>query len=488
MSGKYRLAAGAGGDRTFSVNDSNSDLQDRDFHYLFGEKLENTYDPAIYSAYQLDIEGDITPDTQFYTEMVADPWSYVGHTSEIEIKDSNPASVGKARVQQRYWGPNNSTAVTESIRASDRNILGLRELEAHGGNTQSFNMAGHPDFFGNYVVPEQDIDYEFRPMRKLWVDHEGDIWHLRVFALADHNQAMVTDDPLTLSGLKDYWQHSAWVNEWKPIQIFTNNTDGRSIRRGYYDVDEAFAARHSDGQYLTLLRGTAFEADFGRTYVGAMIASKFGMWDDYTELNNVPGVVRLKHQVTPQWMVGGLYGYRVGMIDREPDAYNQVISVDTRYQFNETDYAYAQAAGSRNEIDRLSSFDSAHEGQSYRVGWVKNVVSDGGATTKFHADAAWMDTTFQPTLSRYGDLKHDEFWGKHITFTEFSHDLEPFKIGTGLDRGTYVGRLTIRSEVPQWGVENLFDARHVRQTDSNSFIEHVMRDEFSYQIDRKSVV
>ena len=80
MSGSYRLAAGVGND--FILNDSNSDLQERNFRYVFGERLNNTFDPAVYDKFLLNVDFSPADPVNFYTQFVADPWSWVGTTGE----------------------------------------------------------------------------------------------------------------------------------------------------------------------------------------------------------------------------------------------------------------------------------------------------------------------------------------------------------------------------------------------------------------------
>ncbi|MCA9395620.1 MAG: hypothetical protein KC649_00500, partial [Candidatus Omnitrophica bacterium] len=174
VSGTYRLAAGVGRNRTFSVNDANSDLDDRDFHFLFGDRRENTYNPNIYSQYKLDIDSQINKSTSFYAQLVADPWSYVGKTSEIVVRDQ--ANSDNLRFQLKYWGPNNST-VPVSFRTPNRGAVSFGDLQADSGYTtptqvRSFDFGV---FQAVWDIPAQEIDYEFRPLRKMWVDVEGDI-------------------------------------------------------------------------------------------------------------------------------------------------------------------------------------------------------------------------------------------------------------------------------------------------------------------------
>lgn len=488
VTGRYRMAAGVGRNRTFSINDSNPDLQDRDYHYLFGERLNNTFDPAIYSQYQVDVESELSKNLLFYTQISADPWSYVGHTGEQTIKDSNVLSQGRVTYVHKYWGPNNSN-IPQSLRASNRDILGIPENEIDSGHTEYIKTSGHHDFFSTYEFPEQDIDFEFRPIRKGWIDYKEDTWKFRFFPLADQNQAMTTDDPLGLSNTKDFWQNSAWLDQWVPHQLFVDNTPGnntrRAIRRGHYSDEESFYAKDSAGNYLTLLRGMAYEYDNGQTYLGAMVASRFGLWDQYSDFNNVPAVIRGKHFLTQNWMIGGLYTYRAGLVDGEVDALNQVFSFDSKYFLDKGTFLYGQVATSVNSLDRLSEFESDHQGQAYRTGFEWLVPHHESSTTTIRGNFSWMDTKFQPTLSNYSSLRDDEFWGNYITFTEIPHAVEPFKIGSGLDRGRYVARLNAETIAPEFRVANLFDMRHVRRTDSNSFVEHVFRDEFVYNVTPK---
>ena len=490
-SGHYRVGMGGGRSRTFSFNDADADLQDRDGHYLFGERLNNTYDPAIFSSYRLDVDADVTDRVSAYGEIVADPWSYVGTTGDVRIPEAT-SGLDSAVINLKYFGSNNST-IGEIYRADFRNFVSTPfSVEANDGYTTPFTMNGISDLGLRYDVPALELDYEFRPLRKLWVDYQADDWHMRVFALAGQDQVMTTDDPLGLSNTKDFWQPSPWTAKWVPLKRFadfgTTDVNG-SIARGHYSDIEAFNAKTSYGEYLSLLRGVSMEADLGRAYAGGMIAAPFTPWDGYDEVNNLPGVFRVKHQVTPRWMVGGLYGFRVGLIDNEPDAYNQVISLDTSYALDPNVKVYGQMAGSRDEIDRLGQgnrrspdgFKSDVEGLAYKGG-VEADFDHAEGHSNFKADATWMDSDFRPHLSQYKALKDDNFWGRHMTFHEYSGDLEYFRLGTGADIGRTALRGTLRTDMMDKRLKNLFDVRHVRTTDKMSFIENVMRDEISYQL------
>ena len=51
-----------------------------------------------------------------------------------------------------------------------------------------------------------------------------------------------------------------------------------------------------------------------------------------------------------------------------------------------------------------------------------------------------------------------------------------------MERGRYVGRLTVETHSKHLGLDHLFDIRHVRDPDSNSFVENVLRSELDYRI------
>src|SRR3989338_4957013 len=304
MSGRYRLAAGMG--RDFILNDSNADLQERNFRYLFGEHLNNTFDPAIYDQVLLNL--DFLPADKFdiYTQLVADPWSLVGTTGEQIIRNQNGTST--IRPNLKYFGAFNGV-LNETYRSNTGDSLATPLTKVHDGHTTRFSVPGFTDFCSTYTFPELDIDYEFRPIRKLWMDYNEVQWHLRVFALADQNQALTTDDPLELSNHKDYWQQSPWLYQYKPIQFFTD----RSIRRGHYDDSLSFLARDSEGNRLVLLRGASLEANLGKTYIASTVAAPFTPWDEeFFSADNVPGAVRIKHKISEKMMVGGTYTFRTG--------------------------------------------------------------------------------------------------------------------------------------------------------------------------------
>ena len=489
MDGRYRLAAAADSEKTFIFNDANADLQERNFRYLFGERLNNTFDPAIYDQLLLNVNFDPKERWNVYTQIVADPWSYVGTTGE-QVQSSDPNRAIVMRYNLKYFGAFNST-LNEVYRNNIADSYAFPLIKIHEGDTTPTRVEGFDDFDGlsgnghgiPFTIPQLDIDYEFRPIRKLWVDYTADDWHARVFALADEKQALWTDDPLELSNHKDYWQQSPWLYQYTPIMFFT---DG-SVKRGQYSDALSFLARDSEGNRLVLLRGASIEADLDRTYFVATVAAPFTPWDEkYFAADNIPGAVRLKHQVTDRLMMGGTYTFRTGLIDNSVADLNQVLGIDGKYNFNENVTGKAEVAGSYRERDKMTNqaLTSSTDGFAYKM-----VLESHTARKKFlpgltdlEGSFTQMDINFEPSLSRYTNTRDDHYWGNHLTFKEYSPDLEHFRIGDGVDVNRRVYHLRWKETLNKGRIVNLADLRQVRKTSDNSYKESVVRDELTLRV------
>ncbi len=477
MSGHYRLAMGVDSEDVI-VNDANADLQERNFRYLFGERLNNTYDPAIYQQYLLNIDFSPREKFDFYAQLVADPWSWVGTTGEQEIRN-NGDGASVMRPNFKYFGASNSV-LNEIYRTNVGDAIATPLTKVHDGHMTSFSVPGFTDFSTRYNVPEIDVDFEFRPVRKLWMDYTEDEWHVRVFALADQSQALTTDDPLELSNHKDYWQQSPWLYQYKPIQFFS---DG-SIKRGFYDDALSFLARDSAGNRLVLLRGISYEGDFGNTYLAATVAAPFTPWDEkFFAADNVPGAVRLKHQVTEPWMVGGVYTFRTGMIDNSAADVNQVVGVDTQYNISPAVTFKGEVAGSQRDQDLLTNdrIQANSDGYAYKSALVADFDHKVDGHTNFEFSYTQMDRHFNPNLSRYTSTRDDNFWDKHLTFRELSPDLEAFRIGDGIDTNRMVFRIRWKEQLFKERFENLFDVRNVHKTENTAYKETVLRNETTHR-------
>ncbi len=482
--GRYRLAAGANGDDLI-LNDANAalniqGLQGPQSDYLFGEKLNNTFDKAIYSQYQLNI--DYTPDKRwsYYTQIVVDPWSYVGTTGE-QVAQNNQNRNIRLRYNLKYFGAFNST-IKEVYRNDITDRITFPYIKVHDGHlTGGTVVEGMDDYDGvpgnkrglSYNIPEHDLDTELRPFRKMWVDYKEDDWHVRAFALADETQALTTDDPLKLSNNRDYWQQSPWLYQYYPVRYFS---DG-SIKRGYYSDALSYNARDSEGNRLVLLRGASYEANFDQTYIAATVAAPFTPWDEkYFAADNIPGAVRVKHQATEKFMIGGVYTFRTGLIDNSAADFNQVVGVDVKYDLNENIAFTAEIAGSHRDLDMKTdeATRTSTEGYAYKAELAGDYDHRHDGHTQWLLSYAQMDRRFETLNSQYLSTRDDRFWGTHLTFAEYP-DLEPFKLGDGLDANRWVVRFNWKEKLFKERFYNEFDIRNVHKMENTNYLNPVSR-------------
>ena len=106
----------------------------------------------------------------------------------------------------------------------------------------------------------------------------------------------------------------------------------------------------------------------------------------------------------------------------------------------------------------------------------------------FQLAVTQMDQNFEPTLSRYTNTRDDHSWGNHITFREYSPELEHFRIGDGVDVGRFVVHFNWREKLFKDRFVNLFDVRNVHKTHNTAYKETVLRDEATYKVNSKATV
>ncbi len=502
VSGRYRLAAGMNGE-DFILNDSNANknlynLQGPNFEYLFGERLNNTFDQAIYSQHVLNVDFSPVDRINFHTQIVNDPWSWVGTTGE-QVQRTDPGSRSVVlRYNLKYFGAFNST-IGEIYRGSDADRYNFPIIKVHDGHVTQQVVNGltqlSPPSGVSVTIPELDIDYEYRPIRKLWMDiNPGEDVHGRIFAFADQSEALTTDDPLELSNHHDYWQQSPWLYQYKPIQFFVDVEDIHSIKRGFYSDNLSYQARDSEGNWLVLLRGASVEGKVEKTSFAATVAAPYTPWDyNYFDADNIPAALRVKQQLTDEWMLGGTYTLRTGLIDNEIADRSQVWAMDTRYQINGGTAVKGEAAVSHREQDLKASKDleKATDGYAYKAIFESKFDHPAGDDTghaDIHLSYTQMGQNFKPPLSLYFNTRDDDFWGTHIPLDKVSDDLEPFRIGDGVDTNRFVFRANWKEKLFRDKFFNLFDARNVHKTKNAAYIETVIRDEAAYKINSQWTV
>jgi hypothetical protein len=228
----------------------------------------------------------------------------------------------------------------------------------------------------------------------------------------------------------------------------------------------------------------------GKTYAVGTIAAPYTPWEErYFSPNNVPGALRVKFQAADDVQVGATYAFRMGLVNKNVAEHDQAAGVDVKYTVREGTTIKAEAAFSHNERDELT--DQTLGIRSHPEGYAYKGVLDHGFdhAGDGHADVQLSYTQFgpqfDPVLSRFSNTRDDEFWGKHLTFAEYSPDLEAFRLGDGIDLNRYVFRSTWREKLFKDRFYNLFDNRNVRRFENGYFIENVMRDEMTLKVTPK---
>ena len=488
MSGDYRMAAGIADD--FILNNSNASfnlfgLQGPNSEYLFGENRHNTFDEAIYSQHRVNIDFAAKDKINFHMQVVNDPWSWVGMTGE-QIQQSDPGdSSVHVRYNLKYFGANNST-LSEIRRTENTDRISIPTIKVHDGHTtrtRTVSMFGDP-----LVIPELDVDYEYRPIRKLWMDYNEENWQARIFLLADESQALTSDDPLGLSNHKDYWQQSPWLYQYVPRQNFIDLDGNNTMKRGYYSDSLSFSARDSEGNRLVLLRGATFHAEKEDTYFTATVAAPYTPWDEhYYKADNVPGALRIKHQFDEKLMVGGTYTFRSGMVDSTVADFAQTGGIDAKYQLDEHTAFIGEAAVSYRDQEQTAPerFQKSVDANAYKAAVESKFDHGENDHAELNLSYAQMGKDFQPLLSRYLSTRDDKFWGNHILFDPAPADVEPFRIGDGLDVNRSATRFQWKEKMFQERFYNLFDTRYVQKSDSGNYVETVVREEATYKFNSK---
>lgn len=490
MTGKYRLSGGATPSKLdFNNADANRNLfglQGPTSAYVFGQDTLNTFDPEIYNQLLLNIDFSPADRINFYTQIVNDPWSLVGTTGEHKVLTDLPiGDVPSVRLNLKYWG-NLDATIPETYRARDHYRFNFPSLSVNDSHTTAITLQGKDNEEKiNILFPAMDIDYEYRPIRKMWVDLGDEDMKVRVFALADETQALTSDDPLGLSNHKDYWQPSPWLYQYVPLQRYEDVFGVQSISRGYYSDGLASYARDSEGNRLVLLKGASLEARNDGWTVQGTVAAPYTPWDEnYFDHNNASAAVRIKKEVSERVTLGTTYTARKGYVDDKTTDEGQVGSVDIEYKINDASTVKGQFAGSFRESDLKQAIheETDYEGYAYKLSLQSeydHAKWDGHSATEF--SFTHMDKDFEPLLSTYHSTRDDKFWGTHLRFEE-RPDIEPFRIGDGIDVNRFVFRFHWKEKLFKERFYNLFDARNVHKAHNTAYVETVIRDEVTYKI------
>ena len=502
--GEIRLGVGYDvSNNDFIWKRANFDLNEKNWRMISWNQLNrrvDTYDPGIFDRLSVDIDAD-PKDSKFsyHANITVDPWSYTGKTQKVTLQGVGGDSVD---VQFLYWGNNGYTVNNNVFTLENGDMIALPELKVvnsvlpAGSVTSKFN--------NTFNYPEMEVTNDFWPLREFWVNYEPtDEIALQVFPYAFENKALSSNDPLRLSNNHIWWEESPWMRNWSPGHINAGATP-EDFMKGRWNGDLAFQTRDSDGKRLTTLRGFSLSTITDDTTMDVVIASPKTLWQDYEEVDAIPGSFRLQHNISDNLYVGNIENIHLGLINGKIDTYNVVTGYDTGWLVNPGLQLKAEYAFSFYEQDRsFQDYDTRSNGSAYDlslVGSTNDIESPGDdyLTIQPEEDDDYffktqlrmtrMDNGFQSSLATYHETRDDQFWSRHITFREpmdFTDikycDIEPFRIGNSIDYGRYV--IDWRTDSSFWNgrLTGLTDIRNAHATSSNKYIETVARTEWSYQ-------
>ena len=483
ITGEYQIALGFTSDDVI-WKDANADHVgvpgEKNWRYIWGENQYNMYDKKIYSRLKVEAEGPITAHTKGYSEIVIDPWTFVGK-KDIEVK---AAGNDAAHLTLKYWS-NARRCLNETYRSDKGDIVNIAENKVIDGKTTAETYSGLTDWGSvGFSVPETDINNMYVPIRKMWVDYDNGPYHARVFPMASQDEALTSDDPMHLSNNKVAWEESSWLDEYEPSRQFKRT--GAPIKGGQWIRSLSFVAKNSDYERLTFLRGVTATANYDN---GVVIESTFAaprsLWDYYEEVSSIPGAVRIKLPTAQDSNIGLLYTTKMGLSGGSTEALNQVVGVDAEYLYSPNTNVYGECAFSFTNIEEVSSYERDYWGAGYKLGLKnKGDLAQYGDDYKLDISFAHMNNNFYPGLSSYRFTRQDSNLAKHIYFQDLKPENEEEKIGNGIDIDRIAVNANLKANFLSGDLKTSMDWRDVR-SDSGSFIEDVTRAEAEYKLTSK---
>ncbi len=485
ISGGYKMSLG------FTTEDviwkyANGDLNERNWRMIDEKTAKiNTFDPRVYDRLKIVADTQNKAGLNFHTDISIDPWSFVGKTDKFTVSTASD----KTEMELKYWS-NTRRTINETIPTlTQGDAIALPEIKVVDGKITPTTVA---DTFGEtFSIPEMKIHDSFQPIRELWFDYSKDSYKFRVFPFVLETQAFSSDDPFGLSNHHIYWEPSPWLDEWKPGNFNSGATPTASFTRGEWSDDLSFFTRDSDLTRLTALRGFSFEGEFvENTSLNATLATPKTLWQDYGSVTSIPGAMRIKHNLSDEIALGTIYTFRVGYNEEKRDSVNNVLGIDASFKISPDLKILTEVAASRSNENKSSAYKVDSRGNAWYLG-LENEAKGFEVPLKTRFSYAHMDKGFDPGLSSYRETRRDQFWSRHIHFKlpyaylgpHLSYyDIEPFRIGDGIDVGRDAVRLQLEAkELFDKRLDNLIDFRNVHQT-NDKYVESVFRNESTYRI------
>ncbi|MCU0665974.1 MAG: hypothetical protein MUF05_02640 [Candidatus Omnitrophica bacterium] len=519
VEGEAQISLGADTD-DFIVNRANADLDEKNWRILSTagyNRKANTFDTRVYDRLRVNLDTQNKEGLNFHGNITADPWSYIGKSDKFTVTSGwgDPA-----QMQLLYLGNTNYTLAQTIYTLQNGNSLSLPELKVHSGSTSQATVLGAFADVGTglhdtFIIPSKKINAYFQPLREFWADYKQEGIKLRVFPIAYQDQAYTSDDPLKLSNNHIWWQESPWIDAWRQGEYNDGVSD---FTKGGMDDSLAYLVRDSDGTRLTNLRGASLSlSTIDNLSIDSTIAAPKTLWEDYSYINNIINATRLKYHMADNFNIGSTLTYRMGFDSgQREDMVNYVYSVDTEYEITDGVKTYMQAAASKTRQDLSNeTYKSSYRGNAYHLSLIGNFSGRSIMNQEYgyygmkpqEGDEAFcryrlffthMDEGFDTKLSNYHQTRNDAFWSRHLHFqkpfdyyytglykpTNTWEDIEPYKIGDGVDIGRDAVGARVENTFFDNSANNLLDVRNVHKTNGKQ-VETVARDEFTYKINQR---
>lgn len=502
--GEYQLSFGIeGGDVLWKR--ANADLNEENWRLLDDKahnRREKTFDPAVYSRLQFEVDFPREQGWGFHSNFDISPWSFVGKSEKTTITS---AGGDTADIQLKYWA-NTRHTVNETIYSLLGNSFALPEVKVTDSKVPSFTT---PGFFAGadpFTVPELKIHREFQPLRELWFDYNSDNLAFRIFPAGLENLSYSSDDPLGLTNHHIYWEESQWLVNWYP-----GGLSSPGFKKGWWNDSLAYFTRDSTGTRLTSLRGFSLSLSSEKSSLDFTTASPKELWQDYDSFNTFQNALRGKYFWADDLTLGFVYGSKFGYDKRALDAFNHFLGFDVNLGLGPNTELFLQTAASRTEQDRQSDYETEKRGNSFHLSLINSSSQVFGKDYfsiisgkeepfyKLKLSLTHMDRGFESALASFRETRDDSFWSRHLSFREpFDYyspglyepglgwdEVKVFRVGDGIDYGRDV--VNFRWETENFigdKLDTLVDIRNVHNT-KGKFIENVARLEFVYQATEK---
>ena len=490
ITGNYKMAFGATSEDLIWKR-ANGDYNERNFR-MINEQFPktNTFDTRVYDRFRVAFDTNKDGEgMNVHSDITVDPWSFVGKTEKFTI---NGTGGDWAELELKYWSGTRSTINETFFTMDNGDSFSTSEFKVSDGNIPAATLTSTNNNI--FTIPEREIDFTFQPIRELWFDYNKDDYKFRVFPLGLEDQALSSDDPLGLSNHHIYWEPSPWLDDWVPGH-FNGGGGVQDFWRGEWSDDLSFFTRDSDLKRLTALRGASFQGNvFDNTELLLTVASPKGLWQDYGSVTALPGAMRTKTYITDELMLGFTDTFRIGYSEGKTDSYNYVSGVDIGYDLDDATNIAGEVAVSKSKDDiagdsNARNFETQKNGSAGRMAFTRKTGLGDVRIAYTH-----MDKGFDPGLSNYKETRRDQFWGRHIHFKKpFEYtawggealkydDIEPFRIGDGIDTGRKVFNFRLDTKGSIAGrMDNLIDFRYARDSD-HKYVEGVVREENTFDI------